>query len=146
MESQPTAVRNDHAPKTDSQRFGVDLAAVRAFLARKESRRQAELDRRFAQASSDFRNIVDAIVSRHRPLRIWQWGSLLDRRRFSEISDIDIALEGLPGPEAFFDVLGLATERTSFPVDIVEIEKVGCENAEYIRTRGKIVYERPEER
>ena len=43
------------------------------------------------------------IVERFAPSRVWQWGSLLDRYSFSEISDIDIAIEGLDGgPAAWF--------------------------------------------
>lgn len=121
--------------------FDIDLAAVRAFLADKEKRRQAELDRCFKQATKDCANIVGHIVARYAPRRIWQWGSLLDRSRFSEISDIDLAIEGLAGPKEFFDVLGDAMAMTKFPVDIVEIGKVGKENARYIRKTGKLIYE-----
>ena len=50
-------------------------------------------------------------------------GSLLDRELFSEISDIDIAVEGLTGPEEFFAALGIAIEGTGLPVDVVELER-----------------------
>jgi len=48
-------------------------------------------------------------------LRIWQWGSLLDRRRFSEISDIDIAVEGVPDTATFFELYGKAMSLTTLP-------------------------------
>ena len=121
----------------------MNLDAVRAFLAAKERRRQEALDRRFAVATSDFARIVAHIVATCASRRILQWGSLLDRRRFSEISDIDIALEGVSGPQAFFAILGAAIEMTDFPVDIVEMEKIGRENAAHIREVGRVVYERP---
>ena len=78
------------------------------------------------------------------PRRIYQWGSLLNRDRFTEISDIDIALEGLTGAEQFFAALGLAMERSTLPVDVVELEKLPPTAAERIRERGKLVYERDE--
>ena len=128
---------------TTATNIPMNLDAVRAFLAAKERRRQKELDRRFAVATSDFARIVAHIVATCAPRRILQWGSLLDRRRFSEISDIDIALEGVSGPQAFFAILGAAIEMTDFPVDIVEMEKIGRENAAHIREVGRVVYERP---
>ena len=76
------------------------------------------------------------------PRRIYQWGSLLDRKRFSDISDLDIAVEGLNGPAEFFLVLGIAMNATALPVDIVEREKVPTDVAERIRERGALVHER----
>ena len=122
--------------------FGVDLDEVRAFLARKEERRRAELDERYAKATRDARAIVTEIAEQVNPRRIYQWGSLLDRKRFSEISDVDIAVEGLNGPAEFFRVLGIAMDGTTLPVDVIELEKVPVEIAERIRSRGALVHER----
>lgn len=122
--------------------FGVDLDEVRAFLARKEERRRAELDERYAQATRDARAIVSEIAAQVNPRRIYQWGSLLERKRFSEISDLDIAVEGLNGPAEFFRVLGIAMNATTLAVDIVELEKIPAEVAERIRQRGVLVHER----
>ncbi|MGD9938368.1 MAG: nucleotidyltransferase domain-containing protein [Clostridia bacterium] len=125
------------------ERFGIDLDAVRGFLRNRELVRTRILDERYAQASSDFSRLVDMMIEKFNPNRIYQWGSLLDRERFSEISDIDIAVEGLSGPQEFFTLLGEALPLTDFPLDIVEIEKVGDDNASYIREYGRVVYERP---
>ena len=67
--------------------FGVDLDQVRAFLADRARRRRARVDERYAQATRDAQAIVSEIAARVNPRRIYQWGSLLDRRRFSEISE-----------------------------------------------------------
>ena len=122
--------------------FGVDLDEARAFLAGKEERRRAELDERYAQATRDARAIVREIAAQVNPRRIYQWGSLLERKRFSEISDVDIAVEGLNGPAEFFRVLGIAMDGTTLPVDVIELEKVPAEIAERIRRRGALVHER----
>lgn len=122
--------------------FGVDMERVRAFVRAKSERRRKAIDERFAQASGDFEGIVASIVASVNPRRIYQWGSLLDRRRFSLISDIDIAVEGLRGPQEFFRTLGIAMDGTSLPVDVVEMEKIPSDVAERIRRRGRIVYER----
>ena len=122
--------------------FGVDMDKVREFVARKTRARNAALDERFQRATLDFRAIVERIIDEAKPKRIYQWGSLLHRERFSEISDIDIAVEGLTGAEQFFQVLGIAMDGTSFPVDVVEIEKVPESVERRIREKGKLVYER----
>ena len=122
--------------------FGVDLDQVRAFLADKERRRRARVDERFERATRDARAIVSEIVVQVNPRRIYQWGSLLDRKRFSEISDLDLAVEGLNGPAEFFQVLGIAMNGTALPVDVVELEKLPADIAERIRKRGTLVHER----
>ena len=122
----------------------INLQSVREFLARKNARRRAAVDERWELAQRDFARITRHIIAVYEPLRVYQWGSLLDRRRFSRISDIDIALEGLTGPEEYFAILGDAMNMTSLPLDIIELEKLDAETAELIRTGGKLVYERHE--
>ncbi len=78
--------------------------------------------------------VAAMIVRDYKPLRIYQWGSLLEDRHFSEISDIDIAVEGITDAEA--------EQLTRFPLDIVAIEHVHPAYAEHIRRRGRIVHER----
>ena len=117
---------------------------MRAFLADKERRRRARVDERYVQATRDARAIISEIAAQVNPRRIYQWGSLLDRKRFSEISDLDIAVEGLRGPAEFFQVLGIAMNGTALPVDVVELEKVPADVADRIRKRGVLVHERHE--
>jgi len=124
--------------------FGIDLDRVRAFLGARDRRRSTRIDARFERAGRDARAIIAQIAVQVNPRRIYQWGSVLDRSRFSEISDIDIAVEGLRGPAEFFQTLGIAMQGTTLPVDVVELEKVPPETAERIRTRGALVHERHE--
>ena len=120
----------------------IDMNRVRKFLSDKEKRRNQSLMDRLQKAQSDFQRIVDHIVHSFNPLRIYQWGSLIETEHFSEISDIDIALEGIRDPEEYFNILGDAMKMTDFRLDIVEMEKIGKENAEHIRKKGKLIYER----
>ncbi len=122
--------------------FDIDMDKVRAFVRKKYERRRKDLDVRFSQATADFESVIDKIITRHNPRRILQWGLLLDRQRFSEISDIDIAVEGIRDAEEFFGILGIAMDSTNLPVDLVEIEKLPEETAARIRKKGKVVYER----
>ena len=112
------------------------------FSATRTDGTDARIDERFERAGRDARAIIAQIAAQVNPRRIYQWGSLLDRARFSEISDIDIAVEGLRGPAEYFRTLGIAMEGTTLPVDVVELERVPAEIAERIRTRGALVHER----
>ena len=123
-------------------RISESISVARAFLADRAERRRERLEERHAQATRDARAIVSEIAAQVNPRRIYQWGSLLDRNRFSEISDLDIAVEGLNGSAEFFQVLGIAMNATVLPVDVVELEKLPADVAESIRTRGALVHER----
>jgi predicted nucleotidyltransferase len=122
--------------------FGIDLEKVKEFLRRKRETRQEELQRRLEQAQADAARIRRRLIAEIDPKRIYQWGSLVHTQRFSEISDIDFALEGLPGQAEFFHALGIAMDETDFPVDIVELEKLDAATRDEIERRGRLVYER----
>jgi predicted nucleotidyltransferase len=117
-----------------------DYESAREFLRQKERRRQKLLDARFARAWEDFHRIAETIWQKYHPDAIYQWGSLLDRNQFSEISDIDIALEGRMTAERYFALLADTEGMTDLPLDIVELAKVHPAHAEAIRTRGRRVY------
>lgn len=71
--------------------------------------------------------------------------SLRDHPTYREVvSGIDIAVEGLRGPEEFFRAVGIALDRATVHVDVVEMEKLRTDVAEYIRRWGKVVHERCE--
>jgi predicted nucleotidyltransferase len=119
-----------------------ELKQMKRRLARESLERSRSLERRLAEARRDFARIVRHIAARFRPQRIYQWGSLVDGRHFTERSDIDIALEGITEAAVFFAILAQAERLTRFPVDIVQLEKIHPEYAELIRSRGRVVYER----
>jgi len=83
------------------------------------------------------------IIRSFKPIRVYQWGSLLNPMNFREYSDIDLAVEGILSAESYFQMVGSAQEMTRFPVDIVQMEKILPEFAERIRREGKTVYELP---
>jgi hypothetical protein len=63
--------------------FAVDPMDTRRFFEEKARKRENHLDQQFRAANLDARNIIAMLVSDYSPERIWQWGSLLGRRRFS---------------------------------------------------------------
>jgi predicted nucleotidyltransferase len=118
--------------------------AIRAFLIEKESHRQLSLDERYRIAVENAGAIIQMIMRDYNPRRIYQWGSLLDRAKFQEISDIDIAVEGLRDAEELFKLYGDAEKMTDLPLDIVELERIHQVHASGIRERGRLIYERSE--
>ena len=122
----------------------INLDQVRAFLKAKSDRRQARIDALFERATGEAEAIIAQIARELKPRRIYQWGSLLNRARFTEISDIDIAVEGLRGPEEYFRAVGIALDAATVHVDVVEMEKLPADVAKYIKRRGKVVHERGE--
>jgi len=113
------------------------------FLRRRDLARQKALDRRFRDAWRDFDRIVSRIAADYHPRRIWQWGSLLDRRRFSEVSDLDIAVEGLASAAELFAIVAQAEEISDFPIDIIELERTPPEYRALIKRTGRLVYGSP---
>jgi len=120
----------------------VDIEEVRGFLDHRAKLHKKLLKKLFDRAQRDFDKIIQRITNKYEPLRIYQWGSLLHPEDFSEISDIDIAVEGITSTEQFFSLLSAADELTDFPLDIVELEKIHPLHAESIRKKGRLVYER----
>jgi predicted nucleotidyltransferase len=93
------------------------------------------------RAVLDVRAILDMMIKKYAPIRIYQWGSVLRVGGFKDYSDIDLAVEGIIGAQIFFSLLGDAQALTRFPLDLVQIEKIAPEYAEDIRQQGKLVYE-----
>jgi predicted nucleotidyltransferase len=120
----------------------ADAQTIRAFVRARKNRKILDLAARLQAARRDFDTIVAAIVSGYHPLRIYQWGSLVEDRHFSEMSDIDIAVEGITDAAVLSALRGEAERLTRFPLDIVAIEHVHPAYADHIRRRGRVVYER----
>lgn len=113
-----------------------------AFIRSRSLKERQSLDLRFAAMNSEAERIVSRIVQDFNPVRIYRWGSLLDRSRFRSYSDIDIAVEGITTPEDWVRLERIVWDGTDFAVDLVQLERVEPEYAEIIRTRGVIVHER----
>jgi predicted nucleotidyltransferase len=119
-----------------------DIEAARRSQRSRAKAKQAGLNALFQEASADFDAIVDMIVRAYRPDRLYQWGSLLDRDKFTSMSDIDIGIVGVTDPASFFRLLRDAEVLSRFPVHIVQMDRIEPEFREIIEQRGRVVYER----
>ena len=103
-----------------------------------ETKRNAELEKK---ASEDF-NVILQVVLKYNPVRIYQWGSLLDSGKFNEISDIDIAVEGIDNVEDFFKMHKEIEQLTDFTVDLVQFENIEPEFRKIIKLKGRLIYDK----
>ncbi len=115
---------------------------ARRFLEERDNSRRLAMREKYDRACMDFDAITGLIIKKYNPVRIYQWGSLLSFDRFSNISDIDIAVEGITSAEEFFRLYGEIMDLTDLSVDIVQMEKIEPEFADIIRIKGKLIYER----
>jgi len=121
------------------------ISQMQAFIAEKYADKKRRNEQLWSQASRDAEHIISMIIKKYNPQAIYQWGSILERDNFTEISDIDIAVEGVQSAERFFALYGNAESMTKFPLDIVEMQHVEPEYVHLIKTYGKCVYSRVKE-
>lgn len=75
----------------------------------------------FNKALNDAAKIAGYLREQHGCGDIYLIGSLLEKDRFSEKSDIDLVVKGLP-KERYFHILAEIRDITDFPVDIIPYE------------------------
>ena len=113
---------------------------IRAFVRRRRDSRRKFLAKRLETARRDRDAIITEIARLYHPRGIYTWGSLVDDRHFSEMSDIDIALEGITDPASLSAIRGTAERMTTISVDIVALEHVHAAYADFIRRHGRLLH------
>lgn len=119
----------------------MNIGKTKALLQAREDQLSEKNRELWEKAAADAQRIIKMIRDNYHPVRIWQWGSVLNGDGFQKGSDIDIAVEGIHDPAVFFQLLGDAMEQTPFPLDIVQLDHIAAEFAELIRMKGVLVYE-----
>ena len=120
----------------------IDIAEAAQTLKRKRERRRAALQKRLESAQQDASRIIAFIAAKYSPSRILQWGSLVRTERFCEISDIDIAIEGLSQQEDLSALRNDVESMTELVLDIVMMENLERGRADLIRRFGRVTWER----
>ena len=122
--------------------MAVDSAAAARWVVARRLRRREALRRRLQSAQKDAARIIAMIVAEHRPRRIYQWGSLVHTERFAEISDIDIAVEGMSCDEHLLATIrSRADGMTDLHVDLVVMERLDPGRADLIRRFGMVAWQ-----
>jgi len=64
--------------------------------------------------------LASVLYTKYSASNVYLFGSLLEKSRFNENSDIDLAVEGLAGSE-FFEALGEFLLRAKFPLNLIPL-------------------------
>lgn len=83
--------------------------------------------------------VVSHILEHYEPTAIYQAGSLVDSDRFTEISDIDIAVRGLE-PGDIEDIADWAEEKSKFPIDLIDLDRAEAVHVESVESQGRRVH------
>jgi len=118
-----------------------DIEAAKRFQVSRKLKKQQKVEERYKQAKADFEKICNMVIERYKPKKMFQWGSLLNKKHFSEISDIDLAIEGITNAEHFFRLISDAQKLTDLPLDIVQIEYIHPLHRSMIEKNGKLIYQ-----
>jgi len=98
------------------------MSRYRATARRREAARQSVLDARFAAAWETARSAASLLKERYAIDAVWLFGSLLDREKFYERSDIDLAVREISGREFYRAVSALLDLSPGFSFDLVEVD------------------------
>lgn len=117
---------------------GTYIQGWRRRWARDRERRRALQ----AEARDVAGRVAELIGTRFGACRVYLFGSLLRQDDyFCERSDIDLAVEGLPGTAYFPMLAAIAREVCSpYPLDVVRVEQCSPGLTQEIRTKGLVLY------
>lgn len=88
------------------------------------------------QAEQEAQALANILYTRYSATNVYLFGSLLEEGRFNENSDIDLAVEGLPG-SIFFEAVGELLLRCKFPVNLLSLKNCPESLRKKIITTGK---------
>jgi len=115
--------------------------ARRTDRARREARR-LHREHLWQQARDEADLAIRHLIEQYKPTRIIQWGSVLRPEQFSEISDIDIAIEGVDDMQTLSRIERELEAMVSFPLHLERFDRLHPEHQKQILMRGKVVYAR----
>lgn len=122
--------------------MAVDIDRARRNYQERIDEQSAARRKRWERARDEADHIVRHIAEHFAPKRIIQWGSVLRPERFTEISDIDVAVEGISDPDVWSRMERDVERMATIPLDLVRFEHIHPEHQKQILRRGKVVYER----
>ncbi|MFP4329105.1 MAG: hypothetical protein ACOC45_02520 [Alkalispirochaetaceae bacterium] len=106
---------------------------------RRREAQDAAQKRLVSKAQRIANQVIKHILTDYEPKEIYQAGSLVDSARFTEISDIDIAVRGL-SPEEIEEIEEWAEEKSSFPVDLIDLDRAEDVHVTSVESEGRRVY------
>ena len=98
--------------------------------------KQKEREHLRKRAYQEAQALANILYTKYSADNVYLFGSLLERQRFNENSDIDLAVEGLPG-SIFFEAVGGLLLHTRFPLNLILLKNCPESLREKIATTGE---------
>jgi len=115
-----------------------DYSSAKRYLQNKQNNLRKKRFELWQKAQNDATKIIQMILTKYKPSKIIQWGSVLESQHFSEASDIDIAVEGLDSI-VFMRLLAEAEDMTNFSLDLIRWENIHPSFQKILLRKGKII-------
>lgn len=119
----------------------IDIAAVAARFREEDLRIREARARRHAEARRQLGAAVDVAKGFPEVTRIRVSGSVVRPDRFTEMSDIDLCIEGVASPETWLRLERALLDVVEVPLDLVRWESLIEPHRESITARGEVVYD-----
>lgn len=126
----------------DAEDWGTEaVKRVADRFRKKDEDRDRRLRARYQLAREQLGGAVD--IARRFPgvRRVITWGSILRPHQFTELSDVDICIEGVSSPEDWNRLERTLLDAVTLPLDLVRWEELSPPHRESIIARGKVLYE-----
>ena len=112
------------------------LAGYRAGWLERKKKRGQELEARYKKAITLARKAAEHLKQAYQ-CRVFLFGSLLEKDKFMEHSDIDIATLNLSSEQNFWRVYAEVMDILHpFDFDLIELERIDPEVRDYILQKG----------
>ena len=132
----------EYTPRVaDRKDHGIDISRVAARMREQDDQQARERSRRYAEARRQLDAAIAVAAGFPEVRRIRVWGSLLRPDRFTELSDIDLCVEGVRSPEVWSRLERALLDTVTMPLDLVRWETLMEPHRESILARGEVVYE-----
>lgn len=102
-------------------------------------RQQVQRSALAAEARSQAAQIADLLVEQFNATQVVLFGSLV-RQRFTEVSDIDLAVAGIE-PGRFFEALAAVNQVTNRWVDLKPLEDLEPHFYQRVMATGEVMYD-----
>jgi len=105
------------AAHTKESRYDSYIKSWKKQIMEKQKERARLRERAYREAQA----LANILYTKYSAANVYLFGSLLEKERFNENSDIDLAVEGLPG-STFFEAVGELLLHTRFPLNLISLK------------------------
>ncbi len=101
---------------------------------------EAKKERLFKKLNEQARNTARLLGEKYKLEKVFLFGSIVNKDKFSLNSDVDFAVKVLKS-EKFLEAWGFVEERLNHKFDLVRMEKSNKSLISIIKNEGEVIYE-----